>query len=270
MKRGLLVVFLVLCGATHLIAAEPSLKLAIIAPIEPWDRQEGIEAFRDWLIEHYNVEVIWIEPAKHQPGDDATKEERKAYYQNPPAIPKLAKAWEADVVYTALTHCALNEEDAVEYLKLITSKPLIGGRRSHHGLYFRWPKGMEYPWKDQKQRYGRAVFGCEMGGHHGGQLRFKAGQADHAIVKGLDSLIESRLYDRGYKYKEVGDDVTVLIESVEGQPQVWTRINKDTKQRVFYLIHDPIDIQNIEAVRQMMARALFWLTEREEADYKKG
>lgn len=104
MNRVLIVFLIAINSATNVSAAETPLKLAIIAPIEPWDRKEGIEAFCDWVVEHYNVEVIWIELVKHQPGDDAAKEERKAYYQNPPVIPNLAKAWEDDVAGAVLAH----------------------------------------------------------------------------------------------------------------------------------------------------------------------
>lgn len=269
MRHVLICLFVVLCARNAAMCEEtPSLKLAIIAPVEPWDRQEGIEAFRDWLIENYRVEVIWIEPATHQPTNETAEAERKAYYETPPAIPDLAKAGEADVIYTALTHCALNERDTVEYFKLLASKPLIGGRRSHHGLYFRKPKDQPIPALEEKDGYGMAVFGGKYAGHHGGAIRFKEGQANHPIVTGLDELVKLSLTDRGYKHV-LADDVTVLIESEHGQPQVWARTRKDTKQRVFYLVHDPRDIQQHEVVRQMMARALFWVTERTEADYKK-
>jgi hypothetical protein len=248
-------------------AEKPPLKLAIIAPVEPWDRQEGIEAFRDWLSEHYRVEVTWIEPAKPQPTNEATKEERNAYYQNPPAIPDLAKAREADVIYTALTHVSLNEADSAEYLKLLATKPIIGGRRSHHSVSLRVAKdgraqgaGMD--------AFALEMFGGKYAGHHGGPIRFKEGSADHSIVKGLDGLVKLSLFDRGYKHV-IADDVKVLVETHEGQPQVWVREKKGDKPRVFYFVHDPRDIQQHEVVRQMIARALFWATEKNEADYKK-
>ena len=57
MKQTLLIFLTVLCSDHAADGADkPPLKLAIIAPVEPWDRQEGIEAFRDWLIENYRVE----------------------------------------------------------------------------------------------------------------------------------------------------------------------------------------------------------------------
>ena len=64
--------------------------------------------------------------------------------------------------------------------------------------------------------------------------------------------------------------MTVLIEMKETQQaQTWCRINKTTKQRVFYTVHDPRDIETHECVRVMLTRALFWVSERNEADYKK-
>jgi hypothetical protein len=119
-------------------------------------------------------------------------------------------------------------------------------------------------------KYGEAVFGGGYAGHHGGTQRFKEGQTDHPIIKDLPDLIKFSLYDRGYKHKIVADDVMVLIEMKESeQPQTWCRINKDTKQRSVYTVHDPIDIEKHECVRTMLARALFWASERNEADYKK-
>ena len=85
------------------------LKVAMLIPIEPWDRKVGLEAWRKWLEDHYRVEIIWIEPAVPQPNKDTPKDQAKAYYANPPAIPGLDKASHADVVFTALTHVSLNE-----------------------------------------------------------------------------------------------------------------------------------------------------------------
>lgn len=249
-------------------ADKPPLKLAIIAPVEPWDRQEGIEAFRDWLTDHYRVEVTWIEPAKPQPTNEATKEERNAYYQTPPAIPDLAKAREADVIYTALTHVALNEADSTEYLQLLATKPLVGGRRCHHSIHMRIPKDGRAQ-ASAIDAVALAMFGGKYAGHHGGPIRFKEGSAEHPIVKGLDSLVRLTLTDRGYKHV-IADDVQVLVESQEGQPQVWAREKKGEKPRVFYFVHDPRDLQQHEVVRQMVARALFWVTGRNAADYQKN
>ena len=48
------------------------------------------------------------------------------------------------------------------------------------------------------------------------------------------------------------------------------RSSQENKQRVFYFVHDPRDIQEHEVVKQMITRALFWVTDRNEADYKKN
>ncbi|MCE9567984.1 MAG: hypothetical protein K8U57_38780 [Planctomycetes bacterium] len=66
------------------------------------------------------------------------------------------------------------------------------------------------------------------------------------------------------------DDVTVLIEMKDSKgPQTWCRVNKQTKQRTVYTVHDPRYIEGHESVRVMLARALFWAAEKNEADYKK-
>ncbi len=246
----------------------PPLKVAMLIPIEPWDRKAGLEAWRKWLEDHYRVEIIWIEPAVPQPNKDTPKDQAKAYYANPPAIPGLDKASQADVVFTALTHVSLNEKDSVELLKLLTTKPVVGGRRSHHAMSLKLPKNVKIPGIENVGGYGGAIFGGAYAGHHGGPLNFKEGQADHPIVKGLPELVKMPLYDRGYRHKIVSDDVTVLIESL-GEPQTWARINKNTKQRVVYTVHDPRDIETHDCVRVMLTRALFWASERKESDYKK-
>jgi hypothetical protein len=251
-------------------AEQPPLKVAMLIPIEPWDRKAGLEAFRKWLEDHYRVEVTWIEPAVPQPTKDTPEAERKAYYANPPAIPGLDKAQQADVIFTALTHVQLNEKDSVELLKLLTTKPVVGGRRSHHGMGLKLPKGASIPGIETAGKYGEAIFGGGYAGHHGGTQQLKEGQENHPIVKGLPDLVKFSLYDRGYKHKIVADDVTVLIEMKDSQePQTWCRINKTTKQRTFYTVHDPVDIEKHESVRVMLARALFWTSERNEADYRK-
>jgi hypothetical protein len=241
----------------------------MLIPIEPWDRKAGLEVFRKWIEEKYRVDVIWIEPAKPMPTKETSEAERKAYYANPPEIPDLDKAHTADVIFTALTHVSVNEKQSAELLKLLTTKPVVGGRRSHHGLNLKLPKGVTAPGVENG-KYGEAIFGGGFAGHHGGSQRFKEGQADHPIVKGLDELVQFNLYDRGYKHKIVADDVTVLIEMKEQeQPQTWCRINKKTKQRTFYTVHDPADIEKHACVRVMLARAIFWAADKDMTAYEK-
>lgn len=250
--------------------AKPPLKVAMLIPIEPWDRKAGLEAFREWLEKTYRVEVIWIEPAKALPTKDTPEKERKEYYANPPAIPDLEKAEKADVIFTALTHVHVNEKQSEQLLKLLTTKPVVGGRRSHHGAYFKLTKGVAVPGIDKAGDYGGAIFGGAYAGHHGGKVVLSKGAAEHPITKGLDGLTKFDLTDRGYKHRIVADDVTVLLEMKETQqPQTWCRVNKETKQRTFYTVHDPRDIEKHESVRVMLARALFWACEKGEADYKK-
>ena len=273
----LLIVFGALASVPTAVEADekkPLLKVAMLIPIEPWDRKAGLEAWRKWLEETYRVEIIWIEPKTPQPTDKTPAEERKTYYANPPEIPDLDKAADADVIFTALTHVAVNEKQSELLLKLLTTKPVVGGRRSHHGIYLKLPKGSAFAALKNpggfSGGYGDLIFGGGFAGHHGGTQQIKEGSADHPTVKGLTELTKFTLTDRGYKHTLVADDVTVLIEMKDSkEPQTWCRINKDTKQRTFYTVHDPRDIEAQESVRVMLARALFWAAEKNEADYKK-
>ncbi len=242
---------------------EPPLKLAMLIPIEPWDRKAGLEAGRKWLEEHYRVEITWIEPKTPQPTDKTPAEERKAYYANPPEIPDLEKAADADVIFTALTYVSVNEKQSELLLKLLTTTPVVGGRRSHHAMKLKLPKGVTVPGVENAGRYGGAIFGSEYAGHHGGTQQIKEGSADHPIVKGLSELTKFPLTDRGHKHKIVADDVAVLIEMKDSkEPQTCCRVSKDTKQRTFYTVHDPRDIEAQASVRVMLARALFWAAEK--------
>lgn len=266
--RGLLFVGLLAVPSLASAQNEPRLKVAMLIPIEPWDRKAGLEAWRDWMQERYRVDVTWIEPAVPLPNKDTPAADRKAYYANPPAIPNLEKAAEADVIFTALTHVSLNEKQSVELLKMLTTKPVVGGRRSHHALGLKVPKDVKIPGIDNPGDYGRAIFGGTFGGHEGRALRFKEGQADHPIVKGLSELAKIHLFDGGYRHKDLPDDVTVLMEA-DGHPQTWVRTNKVTKQRTFYTVQDPNDIMKHEAVRVMLTRALFWAAQKDEAKFRK-
>ena len=267
---GLTLLALLVSSVARADDKKPPLKVAMLIPIEPWDRKAGLEAFREWLEKSYRVEVTWIEPKTPQPTKDTPEAERKAYYANPPEIPDLDKSAKADVIFTALTHVNLNEKQSELLLKLLTTKPVVGGRRSHHAMGLKLPKGVTVPGVENVGKYGGAIFGGEYAGHHGGVQQIKEGSADHPTVKGLPELTKFTLTDRGYKHKLVADDVTVLIEMQESkEPQTWCRVNKDTKQRTFYTVHDPRDIEAQESVRVMLARALFWAAEKTEADYKK-
>lgn len=250
--------------------AKQPLKVAMLIPIEPWDRKAGLEAFREWLEKNYRVEVTWIEPKTPQPTKDTPEKERKEYYANPPAIPDLEKAEKADVIFTALTHVHLNEKQSEFLLKLLTTTPVVGGRRSHHAMSLKLPKGVTVPGIDKAGDYGPAIFGGGYAGHHGGQVVFAKGANEHPITKGLDELTKFNLTDRGYKHKIVADDVTVLLEMKESkEPQTWCRVNKKTKQRTVYTVHDPRDIEKHDCVKVMLSRALFWAAQKDEADYRK-
>jgi hypothetical protein len=134
----------------------------------------------------------------------------------------------------------------------------------------RQAQGVTVPGIDKVGDYGPAIFGGGYAGHHGGKVVFAKGADEHPLTKGLDDLTKFDLTDRSYRHKIVADDVTVLIEMKDSkEPQTWCRINKDTKQRTVYTVRDPRDIEPQESVRVMLARALFWAAEKNEADYKK-
>jgi len=247
------------------------LKLAIIAPVMEWDDPKLIRDYGDWLQGHYNLNVVWIQP-EHPPKTD-DEEIKKQYYRSPPPIKDLKKAWEADVIYTALTHVALNEADALEYIKLLQAKPVIGGRRAHSSLYFQHPKDNEVLAKGWEKGWAWEIFGCRMGGHHrgDGSMSFGPKAAGHPIIDGLDEVLTKKLTDRGYRYKKIADDVTVLVVTAEGEPQVWCQTRAgDEPNRVFYFVHDPEDLEQHECVRRMVARAIFWVANQDHRKFEDG
>ena len=276
-KPILFSMFFILCAARVVTSAEVEpLKLAVIAPVLDWDNPSEIEVFVDGLQEKYNIEVTWIEPELPPEGEEAKKE----YYRDPPAIDGLKQAWDADVIYTALTHVKLNVADSEMYLKLLMSKPIVAGKRAHHGLNLSRTKDSDLPeimlkglGKTQVEkpqtRWAMAAFGCVMGGHHGGKVNIKEGLEDHEIVKGLDGLLAHRMAKRGYKYKQMADDVTVLVES-EGMPQVWVRDKQpNVERRLFYVGYDPVDFEKISELREMITRAIFWVANRNSSDFRR-
>lgn len=184
------------------------------------------------------------------------------------------------MIYTALTHVSLNQADSETYLKLLMSKPIVAGKRAHHALNLSRPKDAELPEivlqglgdtkveKSQTQ-WAMAAFGCVMGGHHGGKVNFNEEQAGHPVIKGLDGLLDHRMTKRGYKYKQMADDVSVLVES-EGMPQVWIRDKQPgIDRRMFYVGYDPEDFEKIPELREMIARAIFWVVKKDITNYRK-
>ena len=282
MKKLFALVAVVLLSVPTAIEAadrpEP-LKLAVIAPVLEWDNVPEIERLTDWLQGHYNLKVTWIQP-EHPPQTD-DKEVQKAYHRNPPPVKGLEKALDADVVYTAITHVHLNKADTLTYFKLLMTKPIVAGKRAHHGLNFTMDKDQELPDEilvglgdnetDKPQRrWAMAVFGCVMGGHHGGKVNIAEGQADHPIIQGLEDLWQHRMTERGYKYKQMAPDVTVLIES-EGMPQIWVRdAQPDVDRRLVYVGYDPEDFDKHESLRRLMARAVFWAAGKDHRAHEDG
>jgi len=263
----LLAIFTVLAKGAE---KPPPLKLAVIAPVMEWDDPELIREYSEWLEGHYNLRVTWIQPEHPVQSDD--KEDRRNYYRNPPPIKGLKNARAADVIYTALTHVALNEADTLEYLNLLATKPVVCGRRAHGSLVFQTQKHTDYFGKGMKDGWAWEIFGCVMGGHHRGKetLSFGPKAAGHPIIDGLDEVLTKKLTDRGYRFKKIADDVTVLIVTTDDEPQVWCRTRPGTDQRVFYFVHDPDDLQQHEVVRRMVARAIFWVAGKNHRNYEDG
>ena len=75
---------------------------------------------------------------------------------------------------------------------------------------------------------------------------------------------------RGYKYKQMAPDVTVLIES-EGMPQIWVREKQPgAERRLVYVGYDPEDFDKHESLRRLMSRAVFWAAGKDHKAYKDG
>jgi len=281
-KLFVLLVAIVSVSVTTAIEAagrpEP-LELAVIAPVLEWDDVPEIKRLTDWMQGHYNLQVTWIQP-EHPPQTD-DKEVQKEYHRNPPPVKDLGKALDADVVYTAITHVHLNKADTLTYFKLLMTKPIVAGKRAHHGLNISMDKNQELPdeilaglgdieVEKPQTRWAMAVFGCVMGGHHGGKVNIAEGRADHPIIQRLDDLWQHRMTKRGYKYKQMAPDVKVLIES-EGMPQIWVRdAQPDVDRRLVYVGYDPEDFDKHESLRRLMARAVFWAAGKDHQVYEDG
>lgn len=226
--------------------ADKPLKVANLTPaFGIRDNKAGYEAFPKWLEANYRVQVTLIVPA-----------DRKT-------IPDIDKAAEADVVLTGLTHVELDEQTSATVLGLYASKPLVGLRRCHHGAGFKVPKGSAV----NSQNYGQATFGGTFADHLQEKLRPREGQADHPILKGLTV---GDLYPKEHLYRhKATDDLSVILESVTGEPQVWTRTHPTSHQRIVYAIHDGHDLGRSEPVRTLIAQAIFWAAGVNEDAYRK-
>lgn len=222
------------------------LKVAILTPaFGIRDNKAGYEAFPKWLEANYRVQVTLIVPT-----------DRKT-------IPDIQKAAEADVVLTGLTHVELDEKTSAAVLGLYASKPLVGMRRCHHAAGFKVSKGSAV----DSQKYGLATFGATFADHLQEKLRPREGQAGHPILKGLTA---ADLYPREHLYRhKVTNDLSVILESTSGEPQLWTRTHPISKQRIVYAIHDGHDLGRSEPVRTLITQAIFWAASADTDAYRK-
>ena len=234
------------CASFASAQSDKLLKVAILTPaFGIRDNKAGYEAFPKWLEANYRVQVTLIVPA-----------DRKT-------IPDIEKAAKADVVLTGLTHVELDEKTSAAVLGLYASKPLVGLRRCHHGAGFKVPKGSAV----DSQKYGMATFGATFAGHLQEKLRPREGRADHPILKGL---VVADLHPKENLYvHKATDDLSVVLESTGGEPQVWTRTHPTSKQRIVYAIHDGHDLGRSEPVRTLIAQAIFWAASVDEGAYRK-
>jgi hypothetical protein len=226
--------------------SDKPMKIAILTPaFGIRDNQIGYEAFPKWLEANYRVQVTLIVPT-----------DRKT-------IPDIERAADADVVLTGLTHVELDEKTSAAVLGLYASKPLVGLRRCHHGAGFKVPKGSAV----DSQKYGLATFGATFADHLQEKLRPREGQADHPILK---RITVADLYPKEHLYRhKTTNDLSVILESTSGEPQVWTRAHPVSKQRIVYAIHDGHDLGRSEAVRTLIAQAIFWAAGADESSYRK-
>ncbi len=245
--KRLFALFCLLAWASFAPAqSDKPLKVAILTPaFGIRDNKAGYEAFPKWLEANYRVQVTLIVPA-----------DRKT-------IPGIEKAADADVILTGLTHVELDAKQSDAVLNLYASKPLVGMRRCHHGAGFKVPKGSAV----DSQKYGQATFGATFVNHLQEKLRPREGQADHPILKGLTV---ADLYPREHLYVHRSlNDLSVVLESTSGEPQLWTRTHPISKQRIVYAIHDGHDLGRSEPVRTLIARAIFWAANADENAYRK-
>lgn len=235
------------CAGLAAAQSDKPLKVAVLTPaFGIRDNKAGYEAFPKWLEANYRVQVSLVVPA-----------DRKT-------IPDLEKAAECDVVLTGLTNVELDEQTSAAVLGLYASKPLVGLRRCHHGARFKVPKGSAV----DSQKYGLATFGATFASHQDREkLRPREGQADHPFLKGL-KVADLHPKENPYGHKAT-DDLSVILESTAGDPQVWTRTHPTSKQRIVYAIHDGHDLGRSEPVRTLVARAIFWAASADEDAYRK-
>ena len=230
---------LLTCANFASAQSDKPLKVAILTPaFGVRDSKAGYEGFPKWLEANYRVQVTLIVPA-----------DRKT-------IPGIEKAAEADVLRTGLTNVELDKKLSDAVFKLYASKPLVGMRRCHHAAGFL-----------ESGAYGQATFGGTFASHLRTKLRPAEGQADHPFLKGL-AVADLYPKDNLYGHKAL-DDISVILESTTGEPQVWTRTHPTSKQRIVYAIHDGHDLGRSESVRTLIARATFWAAQMDEAKFRR-
>ncbi len=220
-------------------AAEPE-PLNVVMAVGP--NHQAMAQFRDYLAEHYRVEITLIEAQSGGP------------------IPGIEALGEADVFLSNLRRTQPTAEQLTAVKQYVAAgKPVVGLRRAHHGFQ---------DWLEAD----REIFGVHYGGHGGGgrdaKLAIPDDQKANPLVAGLRPFMPGGgLYD----HTELDPRATVLLQSTSGDkswPQMWTLI-RESGQRVFYTRYDPSDVVKDEAVREVVVRAIFWAAGKEAARYRK-
>jgi type 1 glutamine amidotransferase len=207
-----------------------------------------LAAYEQYLQTNYHVRCTWM-------GDDGAK-------GAPKVLTGVDGLGDCDVLLLNLYRTTPGPEDLKAIQQYFQAgRPVVGLRKASHSFQ-NWVEA------------DRIVFGARYGGHF-----FKDRKAqtvfiedrnkEHPLVKGFQPFMCGGGL---YNYTQLAPEVEVLMSGGppgEFMPVTWTRIHKETRGRIFYTRYDPNDLKNDEGCRQLVARALFWAADRDQAAYKK-
>lgn len=240
MKR--LPILVTLLGATLLSWPEAAHSQPAAKPVEPLTIlvmfKKKSHPFVKYLDDRYHVRMFHAQPEIGK------------------GIPGVEAADKCDVILLSQRRQDTTPEQT-EMLKkalLKDRKPIVGIRQASHA-FNQWPE------------IDRQVFGATYKGHFfqdkaNQVVQFEPKGKDHPLLAGFKPFMCNGY---PYTYTDVASDVEVLMTGgLPGkmQPIVWTRVTKDG-QRIFYTRYDEDDLEKSEECRQVLARALFWATQRD-------